>query len=65
VTGVPIYGHVIDFYQVTDYRSLDGRPPRQPQGASSIIQAITAQGPYVAARGGVEPTTFPTEGLST
>ena len=31
----------------------------QPQGATSVIQAITdeglAQGPYVAARGGVEP----------
>ena len=39
---------------------------RQPQGATSVIQAITgeglAQGPYVAARGGVEPTTFCTEG---
>ena len=39
---------------------------RQPQSATSIIQAITgkglAQGPYVAARGGVEPTTFRTEG---
>ena len=39
---------------------------RQPLGATSIIQAITgeglAQGPYVAARGGVEPTTFRTEG---
>src|SRR6218665_396850 len=39
---------------------------RQPQGATSVIQAITveglAQGPYVAARGGVEPTTFRTEG---
>ena len=38
----------------------------QPQGANSVLQAITgeglAQGPYVAARGGVEPTTFPTEG---
>src|SRR6218665_3368302 len=37
---------------------------RQPQGATSVIQAITgeglAQGPYVAARGGVEPTTFRT-----
>jgi len=35
---------------------------RQPQGAISVIQAITgeglAQGPYLAARGGVEPTTF-------
>src|SRR6218665_1673018 len=39
---------------------------RQPQGATSVIQAITgeglAQGPYVAVRGGVEPTTFRTEG---
>ena len=39
---------------------------RQPQGATSVIQAITseghAQGPYVAARGGVEPATFRTEG---
>jgi len=38
----------------------------QPQGATSIIQAITgeglAQGLYVAARGGVEPTTFRTKG---
>ena len=38
----------------------------QPQGATSIIQAITgeglAQGSYVAAGGGVEPTTFRTEG---
>ena len=38
---------------------------RQPQGATSVIQAITseglAQGPYVAARGGVEPATFCTE----
>ena len=36
------------------------------QGATSFIQAITSegltQGPYVAARGGVEPTTFRTEG---
>ena len=33
---------------------------------ASVMQAITgeglAQGPYVAARGGVEPTTFRTEG---
>ena len=39
---------------------------RQPQGATSGTQAITseglAQGPYVAARGGVEPATFCTEG---
>src|SRR6218665_3679560 len=39
---------------------------RQPQGATSVIQATTgeglAQGPYVEARGGVEPTTFRTEG---
>jgi|SRR6218665_942228 len=39
---------------------------RQPQGATSIIQAIMgeglAQGPYVAARGGVRSTTFSTEG---
>jgi len=39
---------------------------RCPQGATNIIQAITgeglAQGPYVAARGGVETTTFRTEG---
>src|SRR6218665_300689 len=39
---------------------------RQRQGATSVIQAITgeglAQGPYVAARGGSEPTTFRTEG---
>ena len=39
---------------------------RQPQGATSVIQAITgeglAQAPYMAARGGVEPTTFRTEG---
>ena len=39
---------------------------RQPQGATSVIQAITgeglAQGPYVAARGGVEPVTFRTKG---
>jgi len=38
---------------------------RQPQGATSVIQAITgeglAQGPYVAARGGVEPATFHTD----
>ena len=37
-----------------------------PQGVTSVIQAITgeglAQGSYVAARGGVEPTTFRTEG---
>src|SRR6218665_3621548 len=40
---------------------------RQPQGATSVIQAITgeglAQGPYGAARGGVEPMTFRTEGI--
>ena len=39
---------------------------RQPEGATSITQAITgeglAQGPYVVARGGVEPTTFRIEG---
>ena len=39
---------------------------RQPQGITFVIQAIMgeglAQGPYVAARGGVEPTTFHTEG---
>src|SRR6218665_3491582 len=39
---------------------------RQPQGATSVIQATTgeglAQGPYVAARGGVEPTTLRTKG---
>jgi len=40
----------------------------QPQGATSVIQAITsegliAQGPYMAARGEVEPTTFRTEGI--
>src|SRR6218665_1096810 len=39
---------------------------RQPQVATSLIQAITgeglAQGPYVAARGGVEPATFRTKG---
>jgi len=39
---------------------------RQPQGATSVIQAFTgdglAQGPYVAARSRVEPTTFRTEG---
>ena len=35
---------------------------RQPQGATSVIQAITGEGPYVAARCGVEPTTFRTEG---
>src|SRR6218665_280998 len=39
---------------------------RQPQGATSVIQAIRgeglAQGPYVVARGGIEPTTFHTEG---
>jgi len=39
---------------------------RQPQGATSVIQAISgeglAQGTYVAARGGVEQTTFRTEG---
>ena len=39
---------------------------RQPQVATSVIQTITgeglAQGPYVAARGGVESTTFRTEG---
>ena len=38
-----------------------------PQGATSVIQAILgeglAQGPYVAVRGGVEPTTFGTEGI--
>ena len=36
------------------------------KAATSVIQAITgegfAQGPYVAVRGGVEPTTFRTEG---
>src|SRR6218665_3289454 len=41
---------------------------RQPQGATSVIQAITgeglAQGPYMAARGGVEPTSFRTEGTN-
>ena len=40
---------------------------RQPQGTISVIQAIAgeglAQGPYMAARGGVEPTTFRTEDL--
>ena len=40
---------------------------RQPQGAASAIQAITGEGlaqvPYVAARGGVELTTFRTEGI--
>src|SRR6218665_592620 len=40
---------------------------RQTQGATSVIQAISreglAQGPYVAARGGVEPTTFRTDNL--
>ena len=40
---------------------------RQPHGATSVIQAITgeglAQGPYVAARGGVDPATFRTEGI--
>ena len=39
---------------------------RQPHGAASVLQAITgeglAQGLYVAARGGVELTTFRTEG---
>jgi len=39
----------------------------QPQVATSVIQAITgeglAQGPYLAARGGVEPTTFCTDNL--
>src|SRR6218665_1192605 len=39
---------------------------RQPQGVTSVIQAITgeglAQGPYLAARGGVEPTYFRSEG---
>ena len=39
---------------------------RQPQGATSVIQAITgeglAQSSYVAARGEVKPTTFRTEG---
>jgi len=39
---------------------------RQPLGATSVMQAITgeglAQGPYVAATGGVEPTTFRIEG---
>src|SRR6218665_1774329 len=38
----------------------------QPQGATSVIQAILdegfAQGPYVATRDGVEPTTFRTKG---
>ena len=38
-----------------------------PQGATSDIQAITgeglAQGPYVEARGGVEPSTFHTDNL--
>ena len=37
---------------------------RQPQGATSIIQAITGEGlaqdPYVAARGGFEPPKAPT-----
>src|SRR6218665_1740590 len=47
-----------------DSRSLQGSnlAARQPQGATSVIQAITgeglAQGPYLAARGRVEPTTF-------
>ena len=40
---------------------------RQPQGATAVIQAITgeglAQGPCVAARGGVEPTTFRTDNI--
>ena len=39
---------------------------RQPQGGISVIQAITgeglAQGPYVADRGGVKPTTLCTLG---
>src|SRR6218665_507059 len=39
---------------------------RQPHGATSVIQTITSEGlaqdPYVAARGGVEPATFRTEG---
>src|SRR6218665_3617463 len=38
---------------------------RQPEGATFVIQAITgeglAQGPYVAARAGVEPTALRTE----
>ena len=38
----------------------------QPQGATAIIQAITseglAHGPYVVARGGVEPATVHTKG---
>ena len=39
---------------------------RQPPGTTSVLQAIMgeglAQGPYVVARGGVEPMTFLTEG---
>ena len=39
---------------------------RQPQGATSVIQTISGEGlaqdPYVTTRGGVEPTTFRTEG---
>ena len=39
---------------------------KQPQGATSVIHAITseglAQGPYVAARGDIEPATFLTKG---
>src|SRR6218665_327577 len=41
---------------------------RQPQGTTSVIQAISveglAQGPYVVARGGVEPTTFRSKGTN-
>ena len=40
---------------------------RQLQGATSVIKAITGEGfaqrPYVAVKGGVEPTTFRTDNL--
>ena len=46
-------------------QGMDTPVARQPQDATSIIQAITseglAHGPYMAATGGVEPATFRTE----
>jgi len=51
---------------IAGYYQESNLAARQPQGATSVIQAITveelAQGLYAAAIDGVEPTTFLTEG---
>src|SRR6218665_698689 len=51
---------------IAGYTQESNLAARLPQGATSVIQAITgeglAQGPYVAVRGGFKPTTFRTEG---